>query len=254
MSILPPGLFYKELAFSSDEYDSGSRNEPTFYLDKNIRHIQQVRIDGVEFPNSYYVFNSQTNSIKFTENGEAEATATITPGNYTSTTILTEIKAALEAVSPDSRTYTVTLDTSTLKITIAVSSGTVIINGATSTAGEFIGFTVANSTAASVEGNQVLNLSGPNYLILRSNLSALYNRSFYVDGKSANNAVCRVPVHSNSSEVVFYDASTRPYHQCVSGDINDVSFYLTDEANRRIDLNGGILTVYVSLICAKEEQ
>jgi len=252
-NILPDNLLYKEMVFTSDEADAGSRDEPTFFLDKNVRDIRQVRIDGVEFPNSYFVFNSNTNQVKFTESGQSEATATITAGNYTSTSMTSELKSALEAASPGTLTYTVSLDSSTLKLTISPSAGTLIINGDDSTAGEFIGFTTTNSTAASVTGNQTINLSGPNYLLLHSNLASMYNRSFYLDGKSANDVVARIPIHANSSEVVFYDASSRPYHQVNHGDLSQVSYYLTDEVGRRMALNGGIISVYISMICVREE-
>jgi hypothetical protein len=78
--------------------------------------------------NSLYAFqwiqNSATirnNQIRMAENG-VQCTATITPGFYTTTTILTAIKAAMEACGPSLNTYTITYATG--KFTFTRASGT----------------------------------------------------------------------------------------------------------------------------------
>jgi hypothetical protein len=91
--------------------------------------------------------------IDFKESsGGAEATATLTTGDYTSTTLATEIKTRIEAVSPNARTYTISYSSTTGKwsitgetyLDILFSSGT----NASNSVGASIGYASSDYTGA----------------------------------------------------------------------------------------------------------
>lgn len=71
----------------------------------------------------YFVVTSSNNKINFKESGGGpELTATVTVGNYGVTTLRAAVKSAMEAVTANARTYTVTQSAVTGKWTIAGST------------------------------------------------------------------------------------------------------------------------------------
>lgn len=99
--------------------------------------------------NGYWEIVSGSNTIIFQETIGVNLTATLTAGSYTSTTILTQIKSALEATGDS--TYTVTFDGTTGKATIASngSGGTGVFrliwtNGSSAGMAAVLGFDTAS--------------------------------------------------------------------------------------------------------------
>ncbi len=106
--------------------DSRDRNTDKFtapndyYVDtfEVFRNVTSVGLMAAVIPNTTYNIYEGINRIHFEETNGTELVAEIAPGNYDNTTIAAAIKTALEATVGANSTYTVTLDTSTLKLTI----------------------------------------------------------------------------------------------------------------------------------------
>lgn len=111
---LSSGLDYHEFEFDSADCTRGYssqytiRNWPNFYLGKPLDQVAAVKVLEAEIPFSYYVITAPNNTFLLTEiqnstiqtsNGVLNKTVTITPGTYTSVTLLAETVLQLNATS-----------------------------------------------------------------------------------------------------------------------------------------------------------
>ncbi len=125
-------------------------------------HLLSAVIPNVIYPISAARLN---NTIYFYEDGSTATTfsAAIADGGYTTTTLAAALKTAMDA-SAGANTYTITYDSSTLKITIATSGTSVkIITGALSMENE-LGVNVSQTFAASYVCAYQVNLAGTSYI------------------------------------------------------------------------------------------
>jgi hypothetical protein len=81
-----------------------------------LNNPTKLTLVNAVIPQSWYNFDSTNNVITFAEGG-GNLTATITPGNYSSSTLKTEMETRLNAAG--ALTYTVTFDSTTGLTTIA---------------------------------------------------------------------------------------------------------------------------------------
>jgi len=244
------GLIYKDIDFDSSRRDSGTRNRFLEHLDKPIHDIKFIKLNHIEFPYSFYTFNSNTNSLVWQENGQIEVTSTITEGNYTSSTILDEIELQMNADSIAGATYSASLDTDTLKLTITRTggSGTVefLINGPDSTCSNLLGYSILGTQAASQTGDRTINLSGDHYVDVRGNVGNLTERNLYSNGSSLNNIIARVPILNDPGSILYYSGNNENYFKA-NGSINNLEMWLTNSQGDEINLNGGIISGKLSL-------
>lgn len=116
------------------------------------------------FSSFYYGYQITSSNLYLNFNeGGSELTATLTVGDYTLTTLLSEVKSALDTVGAN--TYTVTADRDSRKITIASSGGTLsllVTTGSASgtSAWSLLGFTSDKTGATSYESDSA---SGSSY-------------------------------------------------------------------------------------------
>lgn len=124
---------YYELYLDSGSYDTGDRNNPGFHISPPIKNCSGIKLVGATIPFTWYVFNNYNNTFSLTENvGQYEYdtgvyetkdvsySLTITPGNYNSTTILTELDTIL--ASQGNFVYTIDSTNNKLNITESVGS------------------------------------------------------------------------------------------------------------------------------------
>jgi len=163
-------------------------------------------INGM-FSNTFYNINDFNNKIYFKE-GVVSLTATLTNGYYNSSTILSNIKLALEAISVSggaSLTYTVSLSPTTNRLTISVSSGNIQMLMATNTLNSskfIIGFTTDSSVASSLTGDSSINLTDTYSYNIRLEGHGIQN--MLVDNAS-NFYSFSIPVPANSLDVFLYE-------------------------------------------------
>lgn len=109
---LSTALDYHEFEFDSADctrsYDNAYtiKNWPNFYLGKPLDQVAAVKVLEAEIPFSYYVINAPNNTFQLTEtrnlaipNGVNLRTVTITPGTYTSSSLLAETILQLNTTS-----------------------------------------------------------------------------------------------------------------------------------------------------------
>lgn len=112
---------------STQRISGGNPEKFRIQMQYPILYCNSVRLLAASIPNSLYVFNTTNstgirvnNNIDFIDSGGIQISCAITPGTYDIGSLMTEIKTQMEIVSVD--TYTLTFNTSTLKLTITSTS------------------------------------------------------------------------------------------------------------------------------------
>jgi len=140
--------------------------------------IAAIKVLEVSIPFSYYVINSGNNTFLLTDTIVTDATVTIPVGNYTSTTWIAALDAAL-LVASNTKTWTTTYSSLTGKTTttstVANTFTFTFPNTATTKFGVtdprlWIGFNAgANASVSNVMTSpNVLSITGPQYLYVNS--------------------------------------------------------------------------------------
>jgi hypothetical protein len=212
----------------------------TFSFNNKTTRITEIVIERIEIPYSFYAVNSTNNVLTF-NNGTV--TATITPGNYTSTTIQSELKTKIDAAFADTNT-TITFSPSTYKLTITRTTAFIIdsMNSVpASTASNILGFRSSTASATSATASGVINISGPNYIIMRSTFltKPIQHRMLYSDTTYQNN-LWAIPLSASPGDIIF-ESPNLPiklnYKFTIAPtDIIDIQLY--DDSNNFLDLNG----------------
>ena len=154
---------------SSIKRNTGSVNDFTLQysppLPEGLYRLRQAVI-----PNSVLIVNNTNNKIYFEENGGSILTATMTNGDYTTTTLATQIGTAMTAISASAglvRTYTATFSTITnlFTVTVGTSSFKMLMATYTSNSASIItGFNTDDTSFASSQvGDSVVNLTNNVY-------------------------------------------------------------------------------------------
>ncbi len=202
--------------------------------------ITEIVIERIEIPYSFYVINSTNNVLKF-NNGVV--TATLTPGNYTSTTIQTELKSKIDTAFGDTNT-TVSFSSSTYKLTITRTSAFIVdsmTSVPSSTAADILGFKVSTPSATSATASGVINISGPNYIIIRSTfLTKPIQHKMLYSNTSYQNNLWAVPLSASPGDIIF-ESPNMPIRlnykfTIQTTDVIDIQLY--DDSNNFLDLNG----------------
>jgi len=221
------------------------------------RGMFQIVFNSVQIPFTFYQLNS-TNSLNilsvFIKNGADSTgyttTITLTQGNYTPYTLLTEFQTRLYekcSNAPVGKTsftpkFTSSYSTSNGYITFSmdgttVSAGTLItLNFATNTnlnTAGFFGISTITPTNVSFGSSstgistQPCVLNPINYLLVRSSLKQYRNREFITLPDDVSDIVYKVPITTvQSSWINFYQTSEPLY--IVDNAIQTINFYLTD--------------------------
>ena len=194
----------KRISGDSSNFIANFSNSP---LEKGKYYL----FSGV-FGNSFFNVNNYNNKIYFKE-GSTDLTATLTTGFYNSTNILPNIKSALETISLASGaglTYTCTLNSTTNKITITVSSGTFQMLMGTNTVNSakyLIGYTNDTTSQTVLTADYPLNLTDG------------YSYNIRIDGHGVKNNLrdnnnnfysFSIPILSNSLDVFLYEPVNAP--------------------------------------------
>ena len=134
----------------------------------------QIKLVGCQFSNCIYNVNSHNNTFTFFETtGTSNATATVTPGIYTGSTLLTALTAAMTSASGVSNSYSGTYSSSTLKYTIVASlhSFSFVVDS------PLIGFYASQSSSLNLTGLYPAKLL-TDYIVVQTNVASTFVSSF----------------------------------------------------------------------------
>jgi len=248
-------LQHREIHISSDQRDIGEDTSWTIYPKPAIHRLKRMRLSNCEFSWTHYVFNSTNNTINFKEDGGGTLVATLTSQNYSRNKLAVEIKTQLE--SAGAGTYTVTVSADSYKITITPTAGITnvqILASGTNSCHKSLGFFVDSANSTSVTGDSVTQISGLNYVLLRSNLALnRRHKSFYDNSSTNHDVLARIPVTGSSGSIVYFNAIDQPFSEA-HGDLTELRFRLTDNLGKTIDLNGGAISLKLDLYVEDEHK
>jgi hypothetical protein len=238
---------------NSGSFASGSAGTdwPLFLLGGKtpLSNIAAIKIIEVQIPFSWYVFNSGNNTFRLFEENQLVTSSIVTlpVGNFTSAQIATNLATALTAASLNTRTYSVTYSSITLKFTI---TSTATLNfsfefGLPTNSGNvnprlYIGFpggvttSIVSGVPTMVAPNASL-VSGPNYLYVNSQtigqLTNIYlpKGAFNLSGGNAGPQIAKIPVNVQSGGIIYWqEPDPQKWFDLENlNQLNSLDFYLT---------------------------
>ncbi len=239
--------------FRSADRDRGTNETPEFHLSHQIKFSQSptksyyMRLEGTLLPKTFYDVDSTNNFFNVIEGG-GDNDATIPPGNYTITELLTELETQLDAGTNDGNAFTLSYDDITNKVTflfVAGVSATIdsIANGSTLNALLGFGNTTVGETDAQIvlvsgtdlEATYTVDLDTKSYIFIETDITS----ANYYDKDIQKHVGAIVPINVDRNE--------KQYHQNTDGHltllnnrgpISKVEFRLRDEVGNTIELNG----------------
>lgn len=233
-----------KIVFSSENKFQSTQTGANFenILFTSFNNASKLRLVSASIPITYYGVNSTNNIIYFNENIGANATATITSGNYTPSTLGSHLATILTAASPNARTYTVTYSTITNAFTITVSAGTFRFSFGTNTAMSafrVLGFNQVDGvlSASQTSPNQPqLNLTS--VMCLRSSELAGRLIKSNVSNQMSDNVLYIMPVTVALGELLTYYNQDSDYYEIDMKNCNKFDLMLTDLSGNILDLRG----------------
>lgn len=196
------------------------------------------------------------NCIKLSSSGYA----TISAGNYTASELVSDLETELLATDADGG-YTVTYNSNNYRITIDHSGGEdmVNVNKYTSPLLELCGFSLGRGTLAAADGpatgDNTINLSGPNSVLVHSSVFSRNRRRYYAidEGFSKtsyrDNNAFTIPVRASPGSNLVENLSScvvQPLGQSNSR-FNEVDFELRFPSGQSLDLHGNHWTMTLNI-------
>lgn len=220
---------------SSDrELHSASSHDFEVKLSSAIEGLYQISTCSI--PNTFYNINLDNNKIYF--NDGKDQTAYITPGNYSSASIITAVKAAMDLES--TITFTPTINAATGRMTIAGDSNySLKFNNTTNSIAGLLGF-ANNETlpALTHEGSYVVNLANPSGVIVdingNSNVSTSSHGVF---------GTLYFPIETNSSDITVFKSENSYVMYVNFIRTNTLKIKLRDAYGKPLNLNGANWTL-----------
>ena len=217
------GKLYK---FSSQKRSSGDDPANCIYTFNPKIEAGLYKLHHSLFINSFYNINDTNNKIYFQESGGPVITATLQNGYYNNSTIVTNIHTQMEAVG--SHNYTITLSSTTNKLTFVPNTGTVKFLFYTynqNTAKNILGFIGNSDDLSSVTGDLPINLTDTLSYNIRLEGNGIQN---YIQDSSSNFYSFSVPILSNSLELFHYEGINNQYVKFENG-LSDIRVKILNE-------------------------
>jgi len=226
---------------TKDSINPSTPADTSFALKALLRDdaYKTIGLKSITFVNTLFAVNANTNTLVFEEDGAGtDFTATLTIGDYTATTLATELKTQLD--SAGANVYTVTYNSNTFKYTIAT-AGTSIRLLDTSTCLEVIGFTAQTAfQTTSTTSDLVVRLDGAQYVSVITNLN-----SMNIASNSYSNILERIPISVAIGDLVTYEPNEITYQSFHAGSLDNLALRLYDDKDVCVCLPANCAIQYV---------
>jgi hypothetical protein len=217
---------YRMLKIDSSNRDSGgTSSEFKITLPRALHKGDVFELLYAHIPQTYFNIDSTNNTFVFNEGG-LDLTAVLTPGYYTTSSILVELATSLNSLG--SFTYTVSLIANTQRIQITGSSAFSVVAIERSP----LGFGVSTGVSLTHIGTAVLNLER------HQSLSIDINDITEIEGKNHGSTFI-IPSDQDLLVVLEYTPKTSFTQQVnITSDSKVLSVRLKDKDNKTIELHG----------------
>lgn len=209
--------------------------------------FSQIALVNFICTNSFYNVDDNNNTFDFQEDSGDPVSATITPGNYDLAAIITALQTAMNGVSPNSYTYTITSSAITNMITITSSLGTfsVLITGGLNLMLGFSRYTATGQNNANT-APRIYNLSRYGFFNLICSLSS--DSTYNTSTRYRQSIMSYIPIcESQNGDIFSFRPQQWSWHNTSTERVNSIQIQLTDEYGNDINLNGGYLSLNLVL-------
>lgn len=229
----------------------------------------RAAITTATIPLTFQGINSTNNTLYMTVDGQP-VTVTLVPGNYTNTSLMNMLNAVMAAAvlaqttAPGiSMVFTSTLstDTGTINFSTSTAGHTVVLisgPGSTTTAQVPLGLnypatgtaTLTFTSTASADSPNIINIIGPTEIHIRC---SNFNVNIYETRvQNASSILAIIPIVGQQFDSVIYV----PAYPKMFGDVgirmDTLTFQITDEFGRIINLNGYGVKIQLALYLTNE--
>lgn len=231
---------FKQLTVSSDDFTSGSKNQPVFVFNHSIDDLDYLQVTSAIIPFTYYVFSEGYTSM--TVNGVAVSWAI---GNYTP-------DEWIAVVSPQLPLVTITFSEITNKLTFSAGSTVSVVFNSAQLAWQHLGMIAGTNTngTTSFTTPNVATFSGPNYMYLRSSLASVFNQEsliFSQSGRTGNNVLAIIPITENRNSIIFFNETRDRYFTWPTQGTKRLDLYFTlGQRLEPVNFNGEAFQVQFS--------
>lgn len=212
-------------------------------------HILMSLVDA-QIPNSIYTVSGRNDKVDVLIGGTTH-TCTLQHGNYTATTLLTELNrttnsagatdsSLLRNVLGSAATYDSIQNTITFHGTASFQFMFKTGPSANTSARKVLGFSHADTvTGTSITSDTVVDVGGGlRTLYLRCNLAS--GNTYDTRNKGTGSILAKIPVNAEPFGVILFTGFSEPFKmRCKQREVRSIEARLTDEqGNANIDLNG----------------
>ena len=195
---------------------------------------KDISIENVIIPCSFYNVNNSNNTFALT--GTTGENVVLTNGNYTNATFITQLQTKLNASSLGV-TFLPTISATTNKMSIVASSGDFSLTSDTSGNAKYLGLNESitkRSTSSTWISNNVIDLSGTNYIDIMTDLSLASSNI----SNNGSGLLARCWVNADPFNKIFYNTSAFNYIKLLTARLNTIHITLLDDHGNQMDLNG----------------
>lgn len=232
------------LQIDNKDRESSSRSESDFLIDLNVcksahKGVSQIRFKSMTYSYTFYQINSRNS--RFTVEYSNASTKVInilgllTAGNISVSQMTANIKAQMD-VNTSGQVFTVSVNTSTAKLTITASAGAFTITPI-DRAGDVLGANAQTSPPSiTYESPMGINLTPVRYMYINTNMQSRTG-NYDSTSKSLNRVFAKIPITGSYFSNIHYEPSQVDYKH-----INEIPSMLeiniTDSYGDTVNFNG----------------
>lgn len=248
------------LTLSSTNRTSGTDDDFQIITNQTIAGYRKIRLSKLVMTNSLYnVTGNNSLSFQVADDGSGTnpssvLTATIVPGNYSISAMLTALGTAIGNTLTSagiSQTVTITTIPLSRKLSIQIGGGKYIRTTPDYGTGLnlMLGFSrTSNSVWGSpLESPRIYNLNRYNSLYVYS--SMIFSRSFNSNSNQKGALLDMVPIAaSNFGDILTYIPPNNEFLNISESSLGDIQIQVKDDQNNSVDLNGGFMTIVLEIM------
>lgn len=228
------------LSISSHGRTTGNNNDFLTRYTNPIRDVKRMKLLNVIVPATYHMVMTGINDKIYIYAGAVLYTATLTDGNYDSTTFPAHVETQINAAYTPDNNFTVALSGNDFTITHSATNFQLTFGtNTTASARKLIGFSEADTTAGLSQTSDIL--------YSWSHADSLYIHGNLVDGRTIiDNSIypdifCILPANANFGELIYYDAGKYDFVWDFDNPrtFKDADLKITFDGSTLVPLNGG---------------
>lgn len=233
-----------KLLINSKDLLNGNVSDGYYKLQNIIENKSHLCLEHFYCPNTIYNVTSINNNIRFTD-GVTTWNTSIAIGAYNSTSLLSAIKTAMDAVS--GLVFTLSLNSITLKVTISCPTAfRILFASGSNQINNIIGFPkLDTSLSTSQVATNIINLGFPTHILMY-----IFELGVNFNATNSNNlGSFIIPIVTNTGDSIIYNSNSNfKQESCITEkSIKNLQITLRDLDNNVIDLNGSNYTIILSI-------